>query len=249
MIGFLIQWARSLLFCMQMYVVMALMAVVLSPWAAVDRRGARFTVRAYCRWVRWTAAWMVGLRSEIRGVVPQGEVLIAAKHQSFFDVIMMVSVLPRPKFIYKSSLDYVPIVGSYARWLGCVPVNRGQRAVAIRDMVASVTSSTAPPGQLIIYPQGTRVSPGAQAPFKVGGAALYAEIAQACVPVATNVGVFWPRTAVFRKPGLAVVEFLPSIAPGLEKEPFMEQLQQMVEQNSDKLMAEAGFEVVPCNSD
>lgn len=249
MIRFLIQWVRSLLFCMQMYVVMALMAVVLSPWAAVDRRGARFTVRAYCRWVRWTAAWMVGLRSEIRGVVPQGEVLIAAKHQSFFDVIMMVSVLPRPKFIYKSSLDYVPIVGSYARWLGCVPVNRGQRAVAIRDMVASVTSSTAPPGQLIIYPQGTRVSPGAQVPFKVGGAALYAEIAQACVPVATNVGVFWPRTAVFRKPGLAVVEFLPSIAPGLEKEPFMEQLQQMVEQNSDKLMAEAGFEVAPCNSD
>jgi 1-acyl-sn-glycerol-3-phosphate acyltransferase len=35
------------------------------------------------------------------------------------------------------------------------------------------------------------------------------------VPVGTNVGLFWPKRGILRKPGLAVVEFLPRIEPGL----------------------------------
>ena len=146
---------------------------------------------------------------------------------------------------YKSSLNYMPFVGSYARWLGCVPVNRGRRGEAIRNMVTAVTSSFAPPGQLIIYPQGTRVAPGVRAPFKVGIAALYIETGQACVPAATNVGVFWPRRAVYRKPGLAVVEFLPSIPSSLDKAVFMQRVQESVEENSNRLMLEAGFQIPP----
>ena len=245
MIGFCVQWVRSLLFALQMYVILAFTAMVFAPWAALDRRGAYFATRTYCQWVRWSAAWIIGLKSEVRGPVPKGAVLIAAKHQSFFDVIMMASVLPKPKFIYKSSLNYMPFVGFYARCLGCVPVNRGRRTEAIRNMVAAVMSSSAPPGQLIIYPQGTRVTPGVRAPFKVGIAALYNETGQACVPTATNVGVFWPRMAVYRKPGVAVVEFLPLISCGLGKAAFMQDLQQSVEENSNRLMLEAGFQIPP----
>ena len=242
MMGAVVQWIRSLLFCTQMYLALVLFAVAFAPWAAFDRRGARMAAMIYCRWVRWTADWMVGLKSEIRGDVPDGEVLVASKHQSFFDVIILVSVLKQPKFIYKSTLNYVPFVGSYARWLGCISVNRGRRGEAIRNMVAAVTASDAVRGQLVIYPQGTRVKPGAHAPFKVGSAVLYTQTAQTCVPVATNVGVFWPRLAVLRKPGLAVIEFLPPIAPGLDKNAFLKQLDEVVETQSNRLMAEAGFD-------
>ena len=72
------------------------------------------------------------------------------------------------------------------------------------------------------------------------------------MPVATNVGVFWPRLAVRRKPGLAVIEFLPPIVPGLEKEVFLQRLKKVVEQQSNNLMREAGFEAdlpEPENSD
>ena len=175
MMGAVVQWIRSLLFCTQMYLALVLFAVAFAPWAAFDRRGARMAAMIYCRWVRWTADWMVGLKSEIRGDVPDGEVLVASKHQSFFDVIILVSVLKQPKFIYKSTLNYVPFVGSYARWLGCISVNRGRRGEAIRNMVAAVTASDAVRGQLVIYPQGTRVKPGAHAPFKVGSAVLYTQ--------------------------------------------------------------------------
>jgi 1-acyl-sn-glycerol-3-phosphate acyltransferase len=70
---------------------------------------------------------------------------------------------------------------------------------------------------------------------------LYEQTGQPCVPAATNVGVFWPRTGIYRKPGLAVVEFLPEIAPGLDKDSFTARLEEVVETASNRLMAEAGF--------
>lgn len=241
--AYAVQWLRSVLFNAQMYAVMLVMAVVFTPFAMIRRDFAFTAVHTYCRWVRWTAAWMVGLRTEVRGVVPADEVLIASKHQSFLDIIMIVSEVPRPKFIMKKQLRWAPILGWYALRIGCIPVDRGKRGAAITKMVADVNAGRAMPGQLIIYPQGTRVAPGVKRGFKVGTAVLYAQLGQDCVPAATNVGVFWPRIGVFRKPGLAVVEFLPRIEAGLPQEVFMKQLEAEVEEASDRLMAEAGFQV------
>jgi 1-acyl-sn-glycerol-3-phosphate acyltransferase len=237
----MLQYLRSVVFIVQMYAAMALMALWWTPIALLRRDAAFDAVRAYCNWVRRSAAWIVGLKSEIRGQVPTGEVLIAAKHQSFFDIILIVSVVPRPKFIMKKELLWAPILGWYARRIGCVPVDRGKRGAAIARMVADVKAGTAQPGQLIIYPQGTRVAAGATKSYKVGTGVLYAETGQTCIPAATNVGVFWPRHGLLRKPGLAVVEFLPPIAPGMAQADFMAQIESTIESASNRLMAEAGF--------
>ena len=182
---------------------------------------------------------MVGLRSEIRGIIPEGEVLIAAKHQSFFDVILIVSTVPKPKFIMKSSLKYAPVLGWFGLRIGCICIERGKRTKAIKSMVAAVRSGNAPAGQLIIYPQGTRIAPGVPAAYKIGTAVLYQETGQNCIPAATNVGVFWPKYGILRKPGLAVVEFLPAIQPGLSNELFMHRLAEVIEQSSNALLEEA----------
>lgn len=235
------QYLLSLIFIVQMYLAMAVYALYWTPFV-IFRRGAVFdAVHAYCRWVRGSAAVLVGLKSEIRGEVPEDEVLIGAKHQSFFDIILIVSVVPRPKFIMKKELLWAPIVGWYAKKLGCIPVDRGKRGQAVKKMVADVKTGTAWPGQLIIYPQGTRVAAGAVRPYKVGVGVLYSQLGQDCVPAATNVGVFWPRHGLLRKPGLAVVEFLPRIPAGLSVEEFMERIEPEVEGASNRLMAEAGF--------
>ena len=237
-----IQWPLSLIFIVQMYLSMAVLAVFFIPWAAVDRRGAFAGVHTYCQWVRFSARWLVGLKSQVRGEVPQGEVMIAAKHQSFFDIIIMVSVCPRPKFIMKKQLVWAPILGWFALRMGCVPVDRGKRGAAIQKMVADVAAGRAQGGQMIIYPQGTRVAPDADRPYKVGTGVLYQELGQTCVPAATNVGVFWPRHGFYRRPGLAVVGFLDPIEPGRRKGAFMTQLKSTIEGASDRLMLEAGFD-------
>lgn len=236
-----LQYVLSAIFIAQMYLSMVVLAIWWTPFVLFRKDAAFDAVHAYCRWVRASAAVIVGLRSEIRGEVPQDEVLIGAKHQSFFDIIMIVSVVPRPKFIMKQELLWAPIVGWYARKIGCVPVNRGKRSEAMKKMVADVKAGAAEPGQLIIYPQGTRVAAGARKPYKIGVGVLYTELGQDCVPAATNVGVFWPRHGLLRKPGLAVVEFLPRIPAGQSVTEFMVEIESVIEAASDRLMAEAGF--------
>ncbi|WP_305968789.1 MULTISPECIES: lysophospholipid acyltransferase family protein [unclassified Mameliella] len=236
------RWVMSFLFVIQMYAMMAIMGIVFLPLALASRGGARFACRTYCRWVRLTARIMVGLRTEVRGEVPQGEVLIASKHQSFLDIILIFGAVPAGKFIMKRELMWAPVIGQYALRIGCVPVERGKRGQAIARMVKDVARGAAVPGQLIIYPQGTRIAPGVKAPYKVGTAILYEQTGQPCVPAATNVGLFWPRKGIYRKPGLAVVEFLPVIQPGLEKYAFLERLEKEVETASNALMKEAGFD-------
>jgi 1-acyl-sn-glycerol-3-phosphate acyltransferase len=138
---------------------------------------------------------------------------------------------------------WAPVIGQYALKIGCVPVDRGKRSAAIKRMVRDVAKGRQQPGQLIIYPQGTRIAPGVEAPYKVGSGVLYEELGQDCVPVATNVGVFWPRKGILRKPGLAVVEFLPPIPAGRDKKAFMGELESEVETASTRLVHEAGIKV------
>lgn len=243
------QWLRSLLFNTLMYLSMFVIASVLLPFSMVSRDWAFRTIHTYTRLVRWLAVVMVGLRSEIRGIPPEGEVIIASKHQSFFDIILIVSAVPRPKFIMKKELTWTPFVGFYAKRIGCVAVDRGKRGAAVKKMVEDVKAGHAHPGQLIIFPQGTRVAAGAAKPYKIGAGVLYKETGQTVVPAATNVGVFWKRHGVMRHPGLAVVEFLPAIEPGLEMGDFMARLEDVVEEGSNRLMQEAGFTGLPKAND
>jgi 1-acyl-sn-glycerol-3-phosphate acyltransferase len=237
----LLQWPLSVIFIVQMYVAMVVIGFVWAPWAMFSKAGAYSACKSFSRWVFFTLRVLCGLRCEVRGTPPEGEVVVAAKHQSFLDIMMIFTAVPRGKFIMKRELMYAPILGQYAMRLGCVGVDRGKRGQAIAKMKEDVARGATHPGQLIIYPQGTRVAPGASMGYKVGTGLLYEQLGQPCVPVATNVGVFWPKRGLLRKPGLAVVEFLPAIAPGLPVPAFMARLEADIEGRSNALMAEAGF--------
>ena len=241
--GYAVQWVRSLVFIVQMYAMMPIMALVFLPAAVFSRKAVYAYIRTYARYVRWTLGWMTGLRTEVRGEVPTDEVLIAAKHQSFLDVVIIVSVAWNPRFIIKQELHRLPIFHFFGTRMGNVPVNRGQRGKAISKMMADVESGKHLRGQLVIYPQGTRIPPGVKAPYKIGTALLYEQTGLDCVPAATNVGVFWPKRGIYRKPGLAVVEFLPRMPAGKPKDVFMAELEEVIETASDRLMEEAGFKV------
>lgn len=236
-----VRWILSLLFNIQMYLAMAVIAVVFAPWALFSREGAFAACHTYCRWVIFSARIMLGLQVEVRGTPPTDEVIVAAKHQSFFDILVIFNAIPRGKFIMKRELIYTPFLGQYAQRIGCVFVDRGKRGAAIASMKADVARTATDPGQLVIYPQGTRVAPGVDKPYKVGSGLIYDQLGQPCVPVATNIGVFWPKRGILRKPGTCVVHFLPRIEPGLRVADFMKRLEHDIETTSDALLIEAGF--------
>lgn len=236
---------RSLVFDLCLYGLMLVMGVLFAPLAIWSAAGAYRACKIYARTSLWLLRVLCGLSTETRGPIPRGDVLIASKHQSFLDILILVRALPRARFVMKQELRWAPILGLYAMRIGSTPVNRGARSRAMRDMVAHAGQADAAASQLVIYPQGTRVLPGAHLPYKMGAGVLYERMGKPCVPAATNVGVFWARRSPYRKPGLAVVEFLPEIPPGLPIAEFMPRLEAVVEAESNRLMREAGFDPGP----
>jgi len=239
--GYAIQWLRSLIFAVQMYIILVVMGIAFFPFALFNPNVVYVYLHAYTRYVRWTLGWMTGVKTEIRGDVPDYECIVASKHQSFLDVILIISAVPRMRFIIKRELHILPIFHYFGNRMGNVPVRRGDRGKAIKKMMEDVQAGKIEAGQLVIYPQGTRIAPGVKAPYKIGTGLIYEQTGVVCVPVAVNVGLFWPKRGVYRKPGLATIEFLEPIESGKPRVEFMAELEQVIEEGSDRLMAEAGF--------
>lgn len=245
----MIQWIRSFIFIGASTIAMPIIGLAFAPWALFSLRGAYVCCKTYSRFVMWMAEHIVGMRCEVRGTPPDGEVLIAAKHQSFLDILMIFQAIPLGKFIMKKEILWMPVIGQYAKRMKMYAVDRGKRGAAVSKMLQDVKACGDTAGQLIIYSQGTRVAPGVSAPYKKGTAALYEQLRQPCVPVATNVGYFWPRRGLYRRPGVAVVEFMEPMPAGMARDEFMAHLELVVEARSDALLREAQNDAADAGQD
>ena len=105
-------------------------------------------------------------------------------------------------------------------------------------MVADAKAIFAQGRPVVIFPEGTRVAPGARMPYQPGIAALYAQLGVPVVPVALNSGLFWGRQAFVKKAGVITIEYLPPIPPGLDRKSFMRELEARIETAAERLAKE-----------
>lgn len=230
---------RSIAFDLLFYSSMTVFGVLLAPVVIASPRTTVYIIRTYCRVMLGALRIICGLRTEVRGTIPTGTVVVAGKHQSFLDILILVVALDQPSFVMKRELLAAPIFGWYAKRLGCIAIDRSAGREAMRAILEQVDQHQSTLGQLVIYPQGTRVAPGAHRPYKPGAAAVYASTGLPCVPAATNAGMFWGRNSWLRKPGRAVVEFLPPLPSGLAQDSALAHIETVVEEASSRLLTEA----------
>ncbi len=152
----------------------------------------------------------------------------------------MPIVLGDAAYVLKRQLLWIPIYGWYLRKLDNLSVDRAGGASALRVMVEAGKRIIAQGRSIVIFPEGTRTVPGERRPYHPGIAALYTQLDVPVVPVALNSGLFWGRRAFLKRPGRIVLEFLPSIAPGLPRKVFMRELESRIETASERLCATAG---------
>jgi 1-acyl-sn-glycerol-3-phosphate acyltransferase len=117
----MLQWIRSLAFVALSTIAMPIFGLAFAPWAMFSLRGAYVCCKSYSRFIMWLAEHLVGMRCEVRGTPPEGEVLIAAKHQSFLDIMMIFQAVPLGKFIMKKEILWTPLIVANAgrRWRKC----------------------------------------------------------------------------------------------------------------------------------
>jgi 1-acyl-sn-glycerol-3-phosphate acyltransferase len=238
--------ARALLFNIVFILGTAIFGIAGLPFLLTPRRTAMRFGRFWAQAVLAALKLIVGLEGEIRGRenIPRGPCLIAMKHQSMWDTLILPPLLGDPAVVIKRELQYVPFYGWYATRAGSIFIDRKGGAGALRRLVTAAKRAVAMGRPVVIFPQGTRTAPGqaaGTAPYQPGVAALYRELGVPLLPAAVNSGLFWGRRAFLKRPGRIVLEFLEPIPPGRPRRQVMELLESRIEAATAALERDAAI--------
>lgn len=173
----------------------------------------------------WTGLTLRGLqhicniRIEVSGRehLPHGPCLLACQHQSEFDTLVWMNLVPRPTYVMKRELERIPLVGPMLRLSGMIPVDRDGKAKALRALLAATDAAVADQRQIIIFPEGTRMAPGAPISLQPGIAALSTHTGLPVIPVATDAGLHWKRNALIKQPGTIHIVIGQPLPAGLRR--------------------------------
>lgn len=232
---------RSLLFNALFYLTTTALAIFGLPCLVMDRHGVQKFARFWTRSSVWLLETVCGTKVEFRGLehLPRGACIVASKHQSTLETLALTTKGSDFTFVLKRELMGIPIFGWYLRGAEQLAIDRAKRGQALNDLARQAREAVAQGRQIIIFPEGTRKNVGAPVQYKTGVAHLYVETGAICVPVALNTGLFWPRHSLSVHPGRVTIAFLEPIAPGLDKESFMQLLESRIETATAQLVAEA----------
>jgi len=235
--------ARSIIFSVLFYVNITVRMIVALPTIALPHAFILGVLRRWSRSSLWLLRTVCGIGVEWRGreKIPGGSCIVACKHQSAWDTFALFEILDDPTFVLKRELMWVPLFGWLARKAGMIPIDRGARVSALGRMAARTRAEIARRRQIVIFPEGTRRAPGAEPRYLPGVAYLYAETGLACVPIALNSGLFWPRRSWRRLPGTVLVEVLDPIPPGLDRRTFLARLRSVTEEATARLVQESAI--------
>jgi len=232
---------RSLVFNIAFYVNLIVLMILGLPMILRGRHGVFALARLWGSTSLWLLDKICGLHVEFRGLenIPEGGYIIAAKHQSILETFALLKYAPDFAYVLKRQLIFIPIFGLYLMGAQQIDIDRSRGRNAIAQISKRAGEVLAAGRQVFIFPEGTRRAPGAPPMYKYGVAALYGDTGAPCLPVALNTGLYWGRRGFTRRPGVAVIEYLPVIPPGLAKDALLAQLQSRIEAATDRLIAEA----------
>ncbi|WP_245197656.1 lysophospholipid acyltransferase family protein [Jiella mangrovi] len=235
---------RSIAFNVLFYGNLTLQLIFWSPFFffCSEATGWRI-VRNWARSSLWLLEHVAGARSVLLGRehLPQGSAIVAAKHQSVWEILALLVAVDRPTFILKKELLSIPLFGAFARHMGMIPVDRAKGRGTIPQMMEAAKGAIANGRRIIIFPEGTRTAPGDAVEYRQGVFRLYEALDLPVVPVALNSGLYWGRNSFMKRSGTIRGDFLDPIGPGLDRRRFLDTLRTAIETRSRELMAEAGW--------
>ena len=190
----------------------------------VPHRTLAFAV-AWARLVLWGVRVICGIRWEVTGTLPTGAALIASHHESAFDTLIWLTLVPRAAYVMKQEMLRIPLFGALTRPAGMIAVDREGGAKAMRGLVRDAARAAAEQRQIVIFPEGTRAPPGTLLPLQPGVAALASATGLPVIPVATDSGRYWGRRAFRKRPGVIRIVLLPPIPAGTRRPELLRRLE------------------------
>jgi 1-acyl-sn-glycerol-3-phosphate acyltransferase len=233
---------RSLLYMLFLIVTVIPYAFACVLWSPLPLHARYRLTVGWPRLAIWGAKVICGIRWEIRGAenLPDGPVILLSKHQSAWETLFYPAYMPREVcFVYKRELHRVPFFGWGLALLRMIPIDRARGRDAFDQVVTQGQRRMDEGRWPLLFPEGTRIAPGATGRFKMGGALLATRTGAGVVPIAVNSGECWRRNAFVKRPGLITVSIGPVLSSkGLTADELNRQVQDWIETEMKRLNPE-----------
>jgi len=150
-------------------------------------------------------------RVEGRDNLPARPSVILSKHQSAWETMAFQLIFPPQVLVLKRELLWIPFFGWGLALMSPIAIDRSRGLTALRAMARRGRERLEQGFWVVVFPEGTRVAPGATREYHPGGAWLACASGATVVPVAHNAGLLWPRNAFLKRPGMVTVRIGPPI--------------------------------------
>ena len=137
--------------------------------------------------------------------------IILSKHQSAWETVALRQIISPQTAVLKKSLLRIPFGGWALGTLKPIAIDRKNQKEALRMLIEQGSERLSEGLFVVVFPEGTRVAPGAKKKFNAGGSMLAQKSAYPVLPLAHNAGEFWPRNSFLKYPGVITVKIGPLI--------------------------------------
>ena len=230
---------RNFLFSLFFFTGITFISLIFLPAIFLPKMIVLFGGKIMGYWTSFCLQFFLSTKIIIKGkenIIKNKKFFIASSHQSMFETFFLQTVFNSPVFILKKELLMIPIFGWYLKKIGSISIKRNKVSkenLSFFDDISKQISSSERP--LIIFPQGTRLLPNDRTPFKKGSSRIYEELKISCQPIAINSGNTWPKKGPKKINTILTISILNPIEPGLKKEIFLKELENVIYSELDIL--------------
>ena len=230
---------RNFLFSIFFFSGIILICIIFLPSLFLPQNIVLFGGKIMGHWSAICLRFFLSTKIIIKGkenIIKNEKFFIASSHQSMFETFFLQTIFNSPVFILKKELLKIPIFGWYLKKIGSIYIDRNKvtkENLGFFDQISYLIKSSNRP--LIIFPQGTRLTSEDRTPFKKGAGRIYDELKIKCQPVAINSGNVWPKKGKLKPNKNLTISILKPIEPGLNKDIFLQNLQDNIYFELDSL--------------
>ena len=230
---------RNFLFSLFFFTGIIFISLIFLPAIFLPKMIVLFGGKIMGYWTSFCLQFFLSTKIIIKGkenIIKNKKFFIASSHQSMFETFFLQTIFNSPVFILKKELLMIPIFGWYLKKIGSISIKRNKVSrenLSFFDDISKQISSSERP--LIIFPQGTRLLPKDRTPFKKGSSRIYEELKFSCQPIAINSGNTWPKKGSKKINTILTISILKPIEPGLKKEIFLKELENVIYSELDIL--------------
>lgn len=187
----------------------------------------------WTRYIVWSLKFFCRVNYHVEGLenIPKDRNgIVFSKHQSTWETFYLQGLFPDIAIILKRELKWVPFFGWGLAITDPIAINRSEKTSAMQQINKQGKECLDNGRWVLVFPEGTRTTPGAVTHYKQGGARLAVHTGYPIIPVAHNAGRFWPKRSFIKIPGTIQVVIGPLIeTKGRKADDILEEVRNWIE--------------------